>query len=189
MSPTRFGPQPFRPQEGGDARGPGIAALMSLNVERLAAAATALLVRVAEHEPRLQLLLDVVHFGAEDEHNGLRVDQDGHSLILDDLVVFTLIVGVFERVGQARAAARPHPDAHPNRGFAATGEQRLDALRRRIRYDQSLLLRHMRSTPDILHIAVMRRSVNLLRRLRRPAEAATRPRRSLRPRNRPPLRS
>src|SRR5436190_23105350 len=76
MSPTRFGPQPFRPHEGGDARGPGIAALMSLNVERLAAAATALLVRVAEHEPRLQLLLDVVHFGADDEHNGLRVDQD-----------------------------------------------------------------------------------------------------------------
>src|SRR5258706_646705 len=108
MSPTRFGPQPFRPHEGGDARGPGIAALMSLNVERLAAAATALLVRVAEHEPRLQLLLDVVHFGADDEHNGLRVDQDGHSLILYDLVGFTLIFCGFDVVGPSRPAGLPH---------------------------------------------------------------------------------
>src|SRR5205814_8333966 len=121
-----------------------------LNVERLAAAAAAFFVRIAEDEAGLQLLFDVIHLGADNEHDGFRVDQDCDPLILDDLVEFAFLVGVFERVGQTRAAAGAHPDPYPDRGLAATGEQRLYALRRGIRHDHSLLLRHIRSTPDAL---------------------------------------
>src|SRR6266853_1623226 len=94
------------------------------NVERLAAAAAALLVRVAEDKARLELLLDVIHLGAEDEHDGFGVDEDCHPLVLDDFVEFALLVGVFDRVAEPRAAARPHADAHSQGRLAATGEQR-----------------------------------------------------------------
>src|SRR5512146_552483 len=106
------------------------------HVETLAAAAAALFVRVAEDETGLQLFFDVVHLGAEDEHDRLRVDQDRHPLGLDDLVELALLVGVFARVAEARAAARAHPDAHPRRRLATLGEQRLDAFGRCVRHRQ-----------------------------------------------------
>ena len=57
-------------------------------MEGLAAAATTLLVGVAEGEARLQLVLDVVHLGTDDEHAGLRVDQDRDALVLNQVVEF-----------------------------------------------------------------------------------------------------
>src|ERR1700736_2438725 len=113
-----------------------------LNVKRLAAAAMPLLVGVAESKPVLQLLLDVVHFGAEDEHDRFRIDQDRHALVFDDLVELALLVGIFERVAETRAAARPHADANSSGRFAAVGEQRLDALRRGVRSPIGLFSRH-----------------------------------------------
>ena len=46
----------------------------ALDAEGFAAAATALLVRIAEGEATLQLLFDIIHLGPEDEHDRLRVD-------------------------------------------------------------------------------------------------------------------
>src|SRR5260370_17623859 len=113
-----------------------------LNVKRLAAAATPLLVGVAEGKPVLQLLLDVIHFGAENEHDRFRIDQDRDPLVFDDLVEFAPLIGIFERVAEARATTRPHADANSDRGFAPVGEERLDALRRGVRHRQGLLSRH-----------------------------------------------
>src|SRR5258708_6041635 len=113
-----------------------------LNVKRLAAAATSLLVGIPESKPVLQLLLDVIHFGAENEHDRFRIDQDRHALVFDDLVELALLIGIFERVAEARATARPHADANSYRGLAAVGEERLDALRRGVRHRQGLLSRH-----------------------------------------------
>src|SRR5205807_8798218 len=96
----------------------------SSNVETLAAATAALLVRIAKDKARLQLLLDVIHLGAEDEHDGFRVDQHGYTLVFDDLVEPALLVGIFDRVAEARAAAGPHPDAHPQSGLAARRQER-----------------------------------------------------------------
>src|SRR5437764_13731694 len=104
------------------ARGPDD----SLNVERLAAAAAALLVRVAEDEPGLELFFDVIHLGAEDEHDGFGVDEDRYPLILDDFIKLTLFVGVLDRIAETRAAAGPHADTHPQCGLAALDQQRLD---------------------------------------------------------------
>src|SRR5215813_1848335 len=57
------------------------------HVERLAAAAAALFVGIAEDEAGLQLVLDIVHFAAEDEQGRLGIDIDGDALVLDDLVM------------------------------------------------------------------------------------------------------
>src|ERR1700721_1439084 len=105
---------------------------MTLDVKRLAAAAAALLVRIAEDKAGFELFLHVIHLGAEDEHDRLGIDQHGDALVLDDLVEFALLVGVFEGVAEARAATRAYADAHADRGLAALREQRLDALRRRV---------------------------------------------------------
>src|ERR1700686_2610305 len=96
----------------------------SLNVERLAAAATALLIGIAEGKPVLQLFLDVIHFGAEDEHDGFRIDENLDTLVFDNLVELALLIGIFERVAETRATARPHADANPDRRFAPVGEER-----------------------------------------------------------------
>src|SRR4051794_22333314 len=71
------------------------------DVEGFAAAAAALLVRIAESEARLDLVFDIIHLGADDEHGRLRVDQDGDALVLDHLVELALLVGIFERIGKA----------------------------------------------------------------------------------------
>src|SRR5262249_40267702 len=113
----------------------------ALNVKGLAAAATALLVRIVESEAALQLLFDVVHLGPEDEHDRLRIDQYRHPLVFDDFVEFTLLVGIFDRVAEPRAAAGPHADPHADRRLAAFGEQRLYALRCSVRHRQDLLSR------------------------------------------------
>src|SRR6516165_425715 len=113
----------------------------ALHVEGFAAAAAALLIRISEGEAAFQFLFDVVHLGPEDEHDRLRIDQDRHPLILDDLVEFALLVSIFERVAEPRAAAGPHADPYTNRRLAALGEQRLDALRRSVRHRQGLLSR------------------------------------------------
>src|SRR5665213_330028 len=109
------------------------------DVEGFAAAAAAFFVGIAEGEAGLELVLDVVHLGADDEHRRLGIDQDGDALVLHDLVEFSLIVGVFERISQARAAARAHADPDAGGILAALGEQRLDALGRRFRHRHCLL--------------------------------------------------
>src|SRR6266851_852467 len=121
--------------------------ILPSNVERLAAAAAALFVRVAEDKARLELLLDVIHLGAEDEHDGLGVNEDRHALVLDDFVEFALLVGVFDRIAEPRAAPGAHADAHPQGRLAAPGQQRLDPRCRGIRHHQSLLARHHSHSP------------------------------------------
>src|SRR6185312_1690266 len=116
-------------------------------VEGFAAAAAALLVRIAEGEARLELVLDIVHLGADDEHRGLGVDQQGDALVLHHLVEFALFVSVFERVCQARAAAAAHADADADRRLAALGQKRLDAPRRGLRHHHRLPQRHGRLAP------------------------------------------
>src|SRR5258705_8668311 len=103
---------------------------MTSDVEGFTAAATTLFIRVAEGETGLQLVLDEIHLGAEDEHRRFRIDQDGDAVRLDYLVELALLVGIFERIGQPRAATRTHPDADAERRLTALGEQRPDPLRR-----------------------------------------------------------
>src|SRR5207249_3364812 len=127
----------------------------SLDVEGLAAAAAALLVRIAESEAALQLLFEVIHLGPEDEHDRFWIDQYRHALVFDDLVEFALLVGIFDRVAKPRAAARAHADPHADRRLAAPGEQRLYALRRSFRHQQGLLSRPHTpySTPGLVESA------------------------------------
>src|SRR5215831_3189444 len=56
------------------------------DVERLAATAAALFVRIAKGKAALQAFLDVIHLGAEDEHDRLWINEDGHTLVFDDFV-------------------------------------------------------------------------------------------------------
>src|ERR1700733_11037011 len=49
------------------------------DVEGFAATAAAFLVRVLEGEAGLQLVLDVIHLGADQEHRRLQIDQDGDT--------------------------------------------------------------------------------------------------------------
>src|SRR6516162_8233171 len=113
-----------------------------LYVEGFAAAAAPFLVRIMKGKAALQLLLDIIHLGAEDEHDRLRIDEDRHALVFDNLVELTLFIGVFDRVAETGAAARTHANAHPDRRLAALGEERLDPLRRGVRHHQGLLSRH-----------------------------------------------
>src|SRR3546814_12806694 len=53
----------------------------SLDVKRLAAAAAALLVGIGEHEAAVELVVDVVHLAAEQEHDGGGIDEDLHPLV------------------------------------------------------------------------------------------------------------
>src|SRR6185437_3381783 len=117
-------------------------------VEGFAAAAAPLLVGIAEGEARLDLVLDIVHLGADDEHRRLGIDQQGDPLVLHDLVEFAFLISIFEGVCEARAAAAAHADADADRRLAALGEQRLDAPRRGLRHHHRLPQRHGRLAPE-----------------------------------------
>jgi hypothetical protein len=76
-----------------------------------------LLVGVLEDEARLQLLLLVVHLGADQEQRRLGVDQELDAAGLDHLVHRLLLVGELQRVAHARAALAAHADAMPTVGL------------------------------------------------------------------------
>src|SRR5919206_325139 len=66
------------------------------DLEALAAAAAALLVRVLEHELGAQLVLDPVELGAEHVHHGHRVDHDLHAIRVHDLLAGRHVLGEVE---------------------------------------------------------------------------------------------
>src|SRR5262249_20654590 len=103
---------------------------ISLDMEGLAAPAAPLLVRIAEDEARLELLLDVIHLSTQDEKRGLRIDQHPYPVLLDDLVRRLVLIGLFQRVAEARAALAAHADADADRGLAAAIQQLLHPLGR-----------------------------------------------------------
>src|SRR6185369_11293038 len=80
--------------------------------EGLAAAAAVLLARVLELEAFVQPLANEVEAGAVDVRQALRVDDDLDAVVLEDVVLRRELVGVFELVGQARAAGRLHAQTH-----------------------------------------------------------------------------
>ena len=110
----------------------------SLDVERLATAAAAFLVGIAERKAALQLFLDIIHLGAEDKHPRFRIDEDRDALVFDNLVELALLVGIFERVAEARTTARAHADTNARGRLAASGEEGLDPRRCSIRHRQDL---------------------------------------------------
>src|SRR5207237_10228768 len=97
------------------------------DMERFAASAAALLVRIPEDEARLDLLLDVVHLGTQDEQRGLGIDQNRDAVLLDQLVHRVPLVGIFEGVAEPRAALAAHADSDAERGLAALAQKLLHA--------------------------------------------------------------
>src|SRR5262245_38324834 len=69
--------------------------LGGLEHDRFTAAAGRGLVRVVENEARLQHRLLVVHLGAEQEQDGLGVDEYPDALVLDDLIERALMLRPF----------------------------------------------------------------------------------------------
>src|SRR5258708_19995623 len=145
MTSDRPAPRPD-PRSGTASRVPPRAISgASLDVEGFAAAAAAFLVGIAECEAAFQLFLNVIHLGAEDEHDRFRIDQDRHALVFNDFVELALLIGIFERVAEARATPRAHADAHSCRWLAALAEEGLDTLPRAARPHQALLSPHLPS--------------------------------------------
>src|SRR3954452_8370478 len=68
-------------------------------LHRFAAAAGRGLVRVVEHECRREFVDLEVHLGPEQEQNRLRVNQELHALVLNDLVELRGLLGIFHRIG------------------------------------------------------------------------------------------
>ena len=64
------------------------------NMEAFAAAAAALLIGIGEDEAGLELVLDIVHLAADQEHDRGRVDEDPHPLVLDHVLELLLILGL-----------------------------------------------------------------------------------------------
>src|ERR1700733_14078123 len=79
--------------------------LRGRQLHRLAAAASAGLVRIIEDELRRHLVDLVVHLGTEQKQHSFGIDQDLDALVLDDLVGGADIVGVFDGIGLPGAAA------------------------------------------------------------------------------------
>ncbi len=119
--------------------------------------------------------------------------SDRHALVLDDFVEPALLVGVFERVAEPGAAARPHPDPTPTDGLPRPASKAWIRSGCRIGHHQSLFQRHhlvlplagnraIKYTND--YVGVPRRRVIRSSRPGLRHEAARPPQRSHRPRNR-----
>src|SRR5262249_12044818 len=96
-------------------------------LDRFATAAGGNLVGIVEHELRGKLVDLEVHLGAEQEQHRLRIDQDAHSLVLDDLVGRLDARGIFHRVGHPGAATVLDPDTHARDRPLGLGKKLLDA--------------------------------------------------------------
>ena len=69
-------------------------------------------IRVPEHEPLVQLVLDPIHLAPDDTEQSLAVDQHFHPILLHRLVERARSVHVLEMVRQARTppVLDPYPD-------------------------------------------------------------------------------
>src|SRR3954454_23474179 len=79
-------------------------------LHRFAAATGADLVRIIEDELRRHPVDLVIHLGAEQEKDRLRINQDLYALVLDDLVGRAHIMGILHGIGLTGTAAVLDPD-------------------------------------------------------------------------------
>ena len=96
-------------------------------MERFPAAAAPFFVGILEYEAAFEFFFDVIHLGAEQEHDGFGVDEHGDVVFFHHLVELADLIGIFNRVGKPRAAARAHADLDARRWLAALGQQLADA--------------------------------------------------------------
>src|SRR5438128_95930 len=89
--------------------------------ERLAAAASILLARIAEFETLVEPLAHEVEFGAIEIRQALRVDEHLHAMALEDDVFGRQLVRVFKLVGKAGTAGRLHAQPYAD-AFASLAE-------------------------------------------------------------------
>ena len=101
-------------------------------MERFAAAATPFLIWIAEGKPAFEFFFYIIHFAANQKNHRLGVDQHADAVFFDDFVEFTDVIGIFDRIGQPRAAARANADLDARRRLAALVEQYMDTAQSRI---------------------------------------------------------
>ena len=94
---------------------------ISLDPERLAAAAAVLFPRVVELESLVETLAHEVELGAVDVGQALGVNQDLDTVVFEDVVFGRHIVRVLKLVGQARTAGGLHAQTHAD-AFATLGD-------------------------------------------------------------------
>ncbi len=87
-------------------------------MERFTAAAAAFFIGVAEGKTAFEFVLDIIHFGADQEHHGFRVNQHLHAVTLHHLVKFADLIGIFDGVGKTGAATRAYIHLDTRGGFA-----------------------------------------------------------------------
>lgn len=104
-----------------------LCARLKSNVETFAAAARLFHVRILELKAFLQAFFGVVQFGAVQINMAFGIDEYFYAVFFKNQVVGIDGVGEFDGVGQARAAAGFHAQAHAF-AFAAFFEKVADAL-------------------------------------------------------------
>src|SRR3954453_2721024 len=97
-------------------------------LHRLPTAAGRGLVRIVEHEGRGQFVHLEVHFGAKQEQNGFRVDQQFDALVLDDFIELRRFGCIFHRVGHTGAAPVLHANAYTRDRLVGLRDDRLDTV-------------------------------------------------------------
>src|SRR3546814_18946877 len=75
----------------------------------------------------LELVLDVVHLAAEQEHDGGGLDEDLHALVLDHVLQLALLLGVLDHVAHAGAALGADADPEAEHRPLAPGDEILHA--------------------------------------------------------------
>src|SRR6185503_16022491 len=128
----RLGPLPFAPRCGAQ---PGmtasvLGALSRRDLDALAAAARAGLVRIVEDKPRAQLFLHEIQFGADQEQDGLGIDEDLHALVFHHFLEGLGLRGIFHGVAHAGAAAIGDAHAHALHLAVGLGHDLAKARRR-----------------------------------------------------------
>src|SRR5665213_1332132 len=103
-------------------------------LNRFTAAAGAGLVGIFEQKPGTQLFLDKIQFGADQEQDGLGVDENLHALVLHHFFKWPGVFGVGHGVAHAGAAAVG--DAHPEAEILAVGARHDFLQARRCRLSQ-----------------------------------------------------
>lgn len=97
--------------------------LYGLYIERFSTAASALCIGVVKDKFRDQVIVNEVHLGADDMHEGTRIDENKGAIDGDFFVERIGLVRVIEDVSHAIASAGAQPDAHADRARIALRQQ------------------------------------------------------------------
>lgn len=98
-----------------------------LDIEAFTTSTSTLRVGIMEDEFGNEIIINIIHLGTYDMHQGSRIDEDFAAFYLYPFIEFVSFIGIVESIRHPIATPCPKADSHTHRTRRARGKQITDS--------------------------------------------------------------